>query len=76
VGTIADTRFKGGWGPSPTGKYLVRQMAILPAEKGMVAVAAAAQPDSGTFDDGKADLTEIATWLTAHLPALPAGSCG
>jgi hypothetical protein len=75
VGTIPDTEFKGGWGPSPTGRYLVRQMGILTTPKGMAAVALAAQPDSGTFDDGKADLSEMATWLTAHLSALPAGPC-
>ncbi len=75
VGNIPDTRFKGGWGPSPTGKYLVRQMGILATPTGMVAVAIAAQPDSGTYEDGKADLTEVATWLTTHLSALPAGPC-
>lgn len=75
VGNIPDARFKGGWGPSPKGSYLVRQMGILASPKGMVAVALAAQPDSGTFDDGKADLTELANWLTSHLSALPAGPC-
>ena len=75
IGVITGTRFKGGWGPSPTGKYLVRQMGIVATPNGMTAVALAAQPDSGTFDDGRADLTEMAHWLTAHLAALPAGPC-
>jgi hypothetical protein len=75
IGTIADSRFKGGWGPSSTGKYLVRQMGILATPTGLAAVALAAQPDSGSFDDGAADLTEMADWLTAHLAALPSGQC-
>ena len=29
LGTIGGTRFKGGWGPSPTGKYLLRQMGLI-----------------------------------------------
>ena len=42
---------------------------------GMIAVALAAPPDSGKFDDGTADLTTIAGWLNADLEALPAGQC-
>jgi hypothetical protein len=42
---------------------------------GMIAVALAAQPDSGKFDDGIADLTTMAGWLNANLGALPAGQC-
>jgi hypothetical protein len=76
IGTVAGSRFKGGWGPSPTGSYLVRQMGVLAAPKGMIAVALAAQPASGTFDDGTAALTEMAKWLAAHVEALPAGHCG
>jgi hypothetical protein len=77
IGTIAGTRFKGGWGPSPTGSYLVRQIGVLAAPKGngMIAVALAAQPASGKFDGGTADLTEMAKWLIAHLGALPARQC-
>jgi hypothetical protein len=75
IGIIPNARFKGGWGPSPSGSYLVRQMGVLPTPNGMIAVALAAQPDSGTFDDGKANLTEMAKWLTAHLGELPAGQC-
>jgi hypothetical protein len=29
IGTVPGSRFKGGWGPSPTGSYLVRQMGVL-----------------------------------------------
>jgi hypothetical protein len=76
IGTLPGSRFKGGWGPSLTGTYLVRQMGVLAGPTGMIAVALAAQPASGKFDDGVAALSEMATWLTAHLSALPAGHCG
>jgi hypothetical protein len=75
LGTVPGSQFKGGWGPSPTGSYLVRQMGVLTTPNGMIAVALAAQPASGKFDDGTAALTEIAAWLTTHLSALPAGEC-
>ena len=75
IGTVTGSRFKGGWGPSPTGAYLVRQMGVMAAPGGLVAVTLAAQPASGRFDDGTADLTEMAAWLSAHLGALPAGQC-
>jgi hypothetical protein len=75
IGTLAGTRFKGGWGPSPTGSHLVRQMGVITAPQGVTTVALAAQPDSGNFDDGTADLSEMARWLSAHLGSLPAGQC-
>ncbi|WP_231989809.1 class A beta-lactamase-related serine hydrolase [Mycobacterium sp. 852002-51057_SCH5723018] len=76
IGTVPDALFKGGWGPSPTGSYLVRQLGVLAAPNGRIAVALAAQPASGTFEDGTAALTEMATWLAAHVTELPAGNCG
>ena len=75
IGTLPGTRFKGGWGPSPIGDYLVRQVGVVAVPTGFVAVALAVQPASGKFEDGTADLTEMATWLTAHLGALPSGQC-
>ena len=76
IGDISGAEFKGGWGPSPTGKYLVRQIGVLTAPAGKVAVAIAAEPASGSFDDGTRDLGEVTKWLTDHLGALPAGQCG
>jgi hypothetical protein len=76
IGGIPDAQFKGGWGPSPTGSYLVRQLGVLSAPHGRIAVALAAQPSSGKFEDGTAALTEMARWLTAHLGSLPVGQCG
>jgi hypothetical protein len=76
IGSIAGAKFKGGWGPLPTGHYLVRQIGVLNTSGGLMAVALAVQPDSGRFEDGIADLNAMATWLSAHLGALPAGRCG
>jgi hypothetical protein len=75
IGTLGGSQFKGGWGPSPTGSYLVRQMGVLTGPAGKIAVALAAQPASGQFEDGVAALTVMARWLTAHLSALPASHC-
>lgn len=76
IGVIDGARFKGGWGPSETGSYLVRQLGVLVTPAGGTAVAIAAQPESGRFEDGTADLSKIAEWLTSHRAALPAGRCG
>ena len=75
IGTLAGSRFKGGWGPSRTGEYIVRQIGVMTAPRGMIAVALAAEPASGNFDDGTADLTEMARWLDTHVADLPAGQC-
>ena len=48
----------------------------MPTESvGLVAVALAAQPDSGRFEDGVADLSEMAGWLQSKIANLPAGKC-
>lgn len=75
IGGMPGIQFKGGWGPSTSGKYLVRQTGILNTASGNVAVAVAAEPSSGSFDDGIKDLNEVANWLTDHLDALPAAQC-
>jgi hypothetical protein len=75
LGTIADTRFKGGWGPSEAGAYLVRQIGVMPVDAGEVVVSIAVLPQSGAFADGTAELTQIAEWLRDHAAALPAGRC-
>src|SRR5579875_2751402 len=73
IGVIPGARFKGGWGPSPSGNHLVRQMGLLNTPTGTTAVALAAQPVSGSFEEGTQVLTAIADWLAAHLRALPSG---
>jgi hypothetical protein len=75
IGSIAGTQFKGGWGPSSQGKYLVRQFGVLTTPTGKIAVAIAAEPASGSFDDGRAALDKTATWLKDHLGQLPTGRC-
>jgi hypothetical protein len=76
IGTVPGARFKGGWGPSVPGGYLVRQIGVLSTPTGLTAVALAAQPASGSFADGIQDLTEMGRWLAAHSAALPSGQCG
>ena len=76
VGPLPDSKIKGGWGPSASGRYLVRQIAIVSAGKrGLVVLAMAAEPESGSFADGTRALTQIGDWLQARLDALPAGQC-
>jgi hypothetical protein len=75
MGAIAGTRFKGGWGPFPSGKYLVRQMGLITTPRGSSVVAAAAEPHSGLFADGVVALDHIAAWLADHIVVLPSGRC-
>jgi hypothetical protein len=76
VGPLPDAKIKGGWGPSPSGRYLVRQIAIVPVgQRGSAVVAMAAEPESGAFADGTRVLTEIGDWLRARLGAVPAAQC-
>lgn len=75
LGVIPNTRFKGGWGPSPTGSYLVRQLGVLKMPTGLTAIAVATQPASGLFTDGTQELTEVSKWLSQHMAALPVGRC-
>jgi hypothetical protein len=75
LGTIPSTRFKGGWGPFPSGKYLHRQIGLIATPAGVSAVAVAAEPDSGSYIDGVHALNDIASWLSVHLTMLPSGRC-
>jgi hypothetical protein len=75
VGAIPDARFKGGWGPSTAGKYLVRQLGLIPAPNGTLAVALAAEPASGSFDDGIQALDKLAHWISSHVEQMPSGNC-
>ncbi|KAA8885060.1 hypothetical protein F3087_29885 [Nocardia colli] len=76
LGTLAGSAFKGGWGPDDdTGIYTVRQFGVVPTQSGMVAVALAAQADSGTYDDATAILTRMSVLLGRHLGELRGGTC-
>lgn len=76
LGSLPGAKIKGGWGPSPSGRYLVRQIAVVPrGPRGSTVVAMAALPDSGSFADGTRVLTQVGNWLQAHMGALPAAKC-
>ena len=71
------TAVKGGWGPvsDATGKYVVRQLAVVTTPTGQFAVSMAALPKSGSFEDGTAMLTRVGRWIGANLAKLPVGRC-
>ncbi|MBF6329205.1 hypothetical protein [Nocardia transvalensis] len=76
LGGFVGAEFKGGWGPDDeTGAYLVRQFGLLPTFSGLLAVALAAQPDSGSFDDGIAMLDKMAALLARHVYEVGGGDC-
>ncbi len=61
--------FKGGWGPedSTSGPYLVRQAGLLRNGDAVIAVAFAAQADSGSFTAAIEAVGRVAVWLRNHL---------
>ncbi|MFC4126417.1 hypothetical protein [Nocardia rhizosphaerae] len=76
LGLLDGTEFKGGWGPDDdTGVYTVRQFGLVPVGSGLLAVALAAQADSGSFTDTTALLDRMAMLLARHLPELRGGVC-
>lgn len=76
LGDIPNAEFKGGWGPSEEGSYLVRQFGFLTHGSGGVSVVAVAvEPASGSLSDGTADITKIGEWLNKRIAMLPAGQC-
>jgi hypothetical protein len=63
----SNQRFKGGWGPDESGKYLVRQLGLIDVDSGgTVAVAIATKPNDGSLETGSAQLTQLAQWVSAH----------
>ena len=62
-----DVELKGGWGPDPDGRHLVRQMGIV----GSHAVALAAAPRDGSVESGTAMLDRLAEWFGESLAARP-----
>ncbi|QIS05342.1 hypothetical protein F5X71_26220 [Nocardia brasiliensis] len=75
LGAFSGAEFKGGWGPDPKGAYLVRQFGVISAPSGRVAVAFAAQADSGAFSDGMTILDKLATLISEHIDELSGGTC-
>ena len=72
---FSSAQYKGGWGPDAEGAYLVRQFGLVPAGAGMIAIALAAQPDTGSFADGVDLLDQVATLISQHLGEFSGGSC-
>lgn len=76
LGRLIGAEFKGGWGPDDdTGDYTVRQFGLIPTLAGPVAVALAAEPTSGTFEDATDMMDKMALLLGDHLPDLHGGLC-
>ncbi|OCF91475.1 hypothetical protein AW168_06865 [Nocardia brasiliensis] len=75
LGAFSGAEFKGGWGPDPKGAYLVRQFGVISAPSGRIAVAFAAQADSGAFSDGMTILDKLATLISQHIDELSGGTC-
>ena len=75
LGAFGSAEFKGGWGPDLSGKYLVRQFGLIDSPSGRIAIAFAAQPDSGSFNDGMTMLDKMATLISGHLGELAGGHC-
>ncbi|WNG86352.1 hypothetical protein C6A87_021195 [Mycobacterium sp. ITM-2016-00317] len=66
---------KGGWGPSPEGPYLVRQIALVETESGSVGIALAAQASDGGFQTGSTQLDTLSAWVLDHLGFFPGAHC-
>ena len=75
LATRADTATKGGWGPSPDGSYLVRQLGIISTPSGTLGFSLSAAPADGQFDSGVAHLGRLAEWVGTHLEGLRGRTC-
>jgi hypothetical protein len=71
LGQIPGAHFKGGWGPDPHGKYLVRQFGVVTINGRDVAVALAVRPHDGSFDSGTNALSKVTAWLVDNGERLP-----
>jgi len=73
-GFTVPVAFKGGWGPEPSGSYLVRQSGIIdPGSSRGVAVSIVAYPPAGanSFNVGTEMLTRTAQWLASEMRLTP-----
>lgn len=75
LGRIAGARFNGGWGPSPVGKYLERQIGLISTPTGTSVFAVAAEPYSGKYGDGVRAMNRVADWVANHIVTLPSRRC-
>lgn len=78
LGTLDGARFKGGWGPGPDGRYLVRQLGLVHRGGQAYPVALAVRAEDGSFASGTAALDVLAGWWSEALvgQASPTGCAG
>ncbi|MFW0791190.1 hypothetical protein [Gordonia sp. CPCC 205333] len=70
------TAVKGGWGPSPTSGYVVRQIGVLTfADGSKTAVAMTTVAAGGSLESGTSALNQVARWLNTKVERLPRGVC-
>ncbi len=76
LGSFVGAQFKGGWGPDDeTGAYLVRQFGLVPTRSGRIAIAIAAQPDSGSYEDAITMMNRLSALMAEHVHELHGGQC-
>ncbi|APM37118.1 hypothetical protein FE376_04145 [Corynebacterium diphtheriae] len=75
LGSILGSRFKGGWGPNPSGSYDVRQFGMVPIGGVIVPVAVTAQASDGAYESGQQLLTRMATKLASFNGSVPSAEC-
>lgn len=75
LGQIPGMRFKGGWGPDPSGGYLVRQFGFVETPAGRFGVAIAARPTDGSYMSAQMMLDEVASQLQQRMVAGGALNC-
>ena len=76
IGQLDSGHLKGGWGPDPSGAYLLRQLGDATIGGRRYAVAASAQSGTGSYAQGAADLTALVRWWAAEVaPQAPGLSC-
>jgi len=70
------TAVKGGWGPSVTGGYVVRQIGLITKRDGSrIAVAMSTYSAGASMESGIAALNQAGSWVASHLASLPSGKC-
>nr|WP_235933473.1 class A beta-lactamase-related serine hydrolase [Corynebacterium qintianiae] len=75
-GQLAGARLKGGWGPSTSGGYQVRQLALVSNSRGEdVALGLTVIPASGDYATGQAMAAAVAEGLRPLLDDLPTAAC-
>lgn len=71
----ADTATKGGWGPTESGSYLVRQLAAITTDTGTLGVALAVAPTDGRFATGVEHIGRLAAWVEEHVGIFEGRKC-